>query len=287
MDQGRERPGPGQSGPNPIGTLRGGSDSGQVCSVDAVLWRKRHNTEVQYEALPPTRESGHGNGMDTTPWHERWRTGIRLGETAVAIGLWASGLAAATDMVVAVILLAAGLVVGTLAIAADPGRSRRNKELLCGLVALFFVASGGVVYWRHNADATRQVVTQGVPVVPATPQPVRELPPHRIPATQPLVRAVATAAKAPEQPPPDVGMVLVYPDEPCVQLVNSSDTIAKQIRVSYALWTTDGDPHRQPLPIDSFTADFVRPHQPGGPVNFLQPIIGLAHRGERYLGLFP
>jgi hypothetical protein len=96
------------------------------------------------------------------PWHERWRTGIRLGEIAVVIGLWGGGLASA-DMVIASVLLLAALLVGAVSIAADPKRPKSGKAILVALWILFIAASELLVYIRHNADVPEASATVTAP----------------------------------------------------------------------------------------------------------------------------
>jgi len=86
--------------------------------------------------------------MPQATWVERWRVGIRASETALVIGLWASGLAAG-DVVIAAILLAAGAIVGLVAVWADPARSAAAKLVLSLIVATAFALVGLVTVWRH------------------------------------------------------------------------------------------------------------------------------------------
>jgi len=86
--------------------------------------------------------------MAQASWVERWRVGIRASETALVIGLWASGLAAG-DLVIAAILLGAGAIVGLVAVWADPARSAAAKLALSLIVAAFFVLAAVVTAWRH------------------------------------------------------------------------------------------------------------------------------------------
>jgi hypothetical protein len=97
--------------------------------------------------------------MAQTSWVERWRVGIRASETALVIGLWAAGLAA-SDLVIAAILLGAGAIVGLVAVWADPARSVAAKLLLSLIVAVFFALAAVVTGWRHPPQA-------GAPAAPA------------------------------------------------------------------------------------------------------------------------
>ena len=93
--------------------------------------------------------------MDEAPWGERWRTTIRAGETAVVVGLWGGGIAA-SDLVIAAILLAAGLLVGLIAVGSDPARPMVGKTFINLLLIVVFAVSGAVVYWRHSAAQVAQ-----------------------------------------------------------------------------------------------------------------------------------
>jgi hypothetical protein len=87
--------------------------------------------------------------MAQASWVERWRVGIRASETALVIGLWASGLAA-SDLIIAAILLAAGAIVGLVAVWADPARSAVAKLVLSVIVATFFALAALITGWRHR-----------------------------------------------------------------------------------------------------------------------------------------
>jgi hypothetical protein len=80
---------------------------------------------------------------------ERWRDGIRLGETAVVIGFWVGGLAVG-DPLTAHLLFACGFLVGALSVVSDPNAARSTRVLLLLLVAVFFAAADGFYLWRHN-----------------------------------------------------------------------------------------------------------------------------------------
>lgn len=124
--------------------------------------------------------------MRRAAFWDRWRTGIRAGETAILIALWGGGVAAAGDLVIAGVLLCAGFLVGVLAIVADPDRSRPVK--VGGMVVLTagFAGSGAMVYWRHKADepkAPAAVVVRGMPPV------LRAAAPPNIQATTPTANS--------------------------------------------------------------------------------------------------
>lgn len=100
--------------------------------------------------------------MAQAAWVERWRVGIRASETALVIGLWASGLAA-SDIVIAAILLGAGAIVGLVAVWADPARSATAKLVLTLVVATFFALAALITGWRHPP----QVQASAAPAVHA------------------------------------------------------------------------------------------------------------------------
>jgi hypothetical protein len=114
------------------------------------------------------------------PWHERWRNGIRLGETAVVIGLWATGFSAA-DPVIAAVLLTLGLCVACVAVIADPDRSRKWKAALVAGLVVIFAGSGVIVHMRQpkqerqiNEDSlaakTAAILRPFLPSPSSTPQ---------------------------------------------------------------------------------------------------------------------
>jgi hypothetical protein len=75
-----------------------------------------------------------------------------VGETALAVGLWAAGVAAVGDLVIASLLLAAAFGVSVLAIIADPRAGQSRKALLLVIISVFFAGSEGIVAWRHVVD---------------------------------------------------------------------------------------------------------------------------------------
>jgi hypothetical protein len=81
-------------------------------------------------------------------WYERWRIGIRTGETAIIITLWAAGVEAA-DMIIVALMLVAALVVGAIAIATDPSRSGGVKTFLAVCLTLSLCGSGGFTFYRR------------------------------------------------------------------------------------------------------------------------------------------
>jgi hypothetical protein len=155
-------------------------------SIASSRLRGSSTNRVQEQALPTRPESGHAPLMGE-PWSDRWRNSIRAGETAVVIGLWGGGIAA-SDMVIAAILLGAGVVVGLIAILADPVQSRAAKAIACIVIIALGAASEAVVYWRHSilpkpliaerwagltADEVSRLVREGMQAQPRTVPDVR------------------------------------------------------------------------------------------------------------------
>ncbi len=91
-------------------------------------------------------------------WLQSWRNGLRLGETAVVIGLWTGGIAA-SDVVIAQVLLIAGLVFGVVAIFADPASSREKSLGLSLALFLSFGVAEGIYFFRKSSPSPA-VVTE-------------------------------------------------------------------------------------------------------------------------------
>lgn len=87
------------------------------------------------------------------PWHERWRTLVQLAETALAIGLWAAALAAASDLVISGFLLFGGFIVVMLEIFSNPKTGRVLKAFFVIAAVIFFGSSEVLIAWRHQVDA--------------------------------------------------------------------------------------------------------------------------------------
>jgi hypothetical protein len=109
--------------------------------------RRRRN---QHIAAPKTRPQEEPALLAAEPrWHERWRTRIRTGETAVAACFWVGGLAA-SDMVIAFILFGLCLLTGIVAIAADPTGSKSKKMGLAAAVVITVGSGAAITMWRHE-----------------------------------------------------------------------------------------------------------------------------------------
>lgn len=155
---------------------------------------------VPEQALQSGRESGHAPVMGE-PWSDRWRNSIRAGETAVVIGLWGGGIAA-SDMVIAAILLGAGVVVGLIAVLADPLRSRTAKAIVCIAVIALGAASEAVVYWRHSILPKPQIAERWAGLTADEVSRLIREGMQAQPRTAPDVRVIVRDAPAAELPPP-------------------------------------------------------------------------------------
>ncbi len=99
------------------------------------------------KALPLEPDSRQDRRME--PWWNRWRSGIRAGETAVVLAFWGSGLAA-DDVVIAAIFFALGVGVGIIAVVSDPSLSVAAKGIVIVLLMLAFGIGGAIMCWRHR-----------------------------------------------------------------------------------------------------------------------------------------
>lgn len=90
----------------------------------------------------------------------------------------------------------------------------------------------------------------------------------------------------PSEKHPDLAIHFIYPEFPALVLVNQSDSIAREIKYTVALWNVDLPDRDDPLPIPVSTFDFIRPHDRGGPQNlFNMPnILPLLKPGNKLLG---
>jgi hypothetical protein len=91
------------------------------------------------------------------PWHKKWRGGIRAAETAIVVGLWATGITAA-DVVFIALLLVTAFLIGAVAIIADPVRSRITKTALALALAVGLSVSGAVAVYRHQAQPVSEAL---------------------------------------------------------------------------------------------------------------------------------
>lgn len=90
----------------------------------------------------------------------------------------------------------------------------------------------------------------------------------------------------PPAAPPNVTACLVDSKRPALVLVNSSDVVAEQIMYSYALFDLDANNPNEPLHIPTAKAEFIRPHQAGGPENIFDSVVGppATKDGDRIVG---
>lgn len=85
---------------------------------------------------------------------------------------------------------------------------------------------------------------------------------------------------------PDVGLCLVYPDGPALQVINLSDVVAREMKYVVMLWNLDLPTRTDPLPIPVAAFDWLKPHRRGGPQNLFSTSImePLLHSGDRLIG---
>jgi hypothetical protein len=95
----------------------------------------------------------------------------------------------------------------------------------------------------------------------------------------------------------DVTLQFVYPTEPALMLINTSNKLAREIKWTVVLWNLD-DPRvysnqnlpnkdiHEPLPIPIQIYDFIRPHSKGGAQNlFSSPLVApYVKSGDRLIG---
>lgn len=81
----------------------------------------------------------------------------------------------------------------------------------------------------------------------------------------------------PQNPPsqmPNVALRFVYPKSPALVIMNTSDSVARDIKWSVVLWNMDLPDRNNPLPIPTSTFDWVKAHDEGGPQNlFDTPLV--------------
>jgi hypothetical protein len=111
--------------------------------------------------LPPRPPIGGDLPPAKPAWHERYRVFIRLGETAIVLGLSAAA-ATAADVLIASGLLVGAWVVSALSLAAEPSWSRVRKSVFMSLAALCFVGLGGIVYYRHQEPISEALLASQI-----------------------------------------------------------------------------------------------------------------------------
>lgn len=107
---------------------------------------------------------------------------------------------------------------------------------------------------------------------------------HRL--REPPKSATSTPSGAITRSAPEVSLRFVYPIKPALVIVNSSDSVAKDIKWTVALWNLDLPDRSDPLPIPVSTFDWIRPHEEGGPQDlFSGPLVApLLKPGDRLAG---
>ncbi len=105
------------------------------------------------------------------------------------------------------------------------------------------------------------------------------------------VGAVVSHARPGNSEPPaaalaDVALRLIYPKDPALMIMNSSDSLARDIKWTLLLWNMDLPDRNDPLPIPVSTFDWIRAHDQGGPENlFDRPGVSeLLKPGNRLFG---
>lgn len=107
-----------------------------------------------------------------------------------------------------------------------------------------------------------------------------EAPPSPYP-TEPKSKPVTPKTKL-----PDVTLRFIYAKEPALVIVNRSDTIARDIKWTLAIWNMNLAERNDPLPIPVSTFDWLRPHTESGPLNlFGNPLVApLLKPGDHLFG---
>ncbi len=85
---------------------------------------------------------------------------------------------------------------------------------------------------------------------------------------------------------PEVALRFVYPKSPALVIVNSSNSLARDIKWTVVLWNMDLPDRADPLPIPVSTFDWLKPHQEGGPQNLFGggSVAPLLKSGDRLFG---
>jgi hypothetical protein len=85
---------------------------------------------------------------------------------------------------------------------------------------------------------------------------------------------------------PEIALRFVYPKSPALVIVNSSNSLARDVKWTVYLWNMDLPDRDDPLPIPISTFDWIKPHQESGPLNlFSGPNIApLLKPGNRLFG---
>lgn len=87
--------------------------------------------------------------ITAAPWWRRLRAIIRTGEAAVVLAFWTAGITA-PDFLIVAILFIAGCAVGVVAALTEPEIKPGQKIIASALVVITFMASGALVYLRHQ-----------------------------------------------------------------------------------------------------------------------------------------
>jgi hypothetical protein len=173
----------------------------------------------------------------------------------------------------------------------------------------------GVARWRQIKNCspmTRSAITIGCAValfflamlfgrwaikqaVQNEPPPSPRAPPNPTPQQGPVSREPLKTPQRPRKSSPTVPTVVrmpevslrfVYPKSPALVIVNSSDSVARDIKWTVVLWNMDLPDRNDPLPIPTSTFDWIKPHDEGSPQDlFDAPLVApLLKPGNRLFG---
>lgn len=95
-----------------------------------------------------------------------------------------------------------------------------------------------------------------------------------------------TFGKAQTSSGPEVALRFVSPKSPGLVIVNSSGSLARDIKWIVVLWNMDLPDRDDPLPIPVSTFDWIKPHQEGGTQNLFggANVAPLLKQGDRLFG---
>lgn len=124
---------------------------------------------------------------------------------------------------------------------------RRLAACFLLIIALFFL---GRASWPPSVQETVKANS----TVTNTPSPHTPTEPKSIPTV-------------PKPKLQDVALRFIYAREPALVIVNRSNSTARDIKWTLAIWNMDLADRNDPLPIPVSTFDWIRPHRESGPLN--------------------
>ena len=156
--------------------------------------------------------------------------------------------------------------------------------------SIIIVAAFGII-GLATVESFRWIDRKQMASIPAPtppPPPTSASLPTTSHPTEPA-QASMPAHKKPSPPKPDLRELtlrFVYPEEPCLLIVNSTDLIVRDIKWMVFLWNIDLPDRNDPLPIPVAAFDWLRPHTEGGPqILFGLPgVAPLVKKGDRLFG---